>query len=225
MASVVALSLNGTAIGTLANPDGSYRIDGIPPGDYFVYTQPLPPRAAGRDHAGGHRAAFRHARWRLLRLHRIRRTIFSAHAGLAAGGHHDGEGGSKCRGHQLRRGSARRPHHLRHEPAGLSGPARTESVCSCAVAGFRLSRLDGVRAPGTLLPNTTLLRPGMSLSVIGPAARLEPEYLGYFMPDTSTPSWMPNKVSQPTPVAVAVTTPTICTSCPRPLRWCPRPGR
>src|SRR6185369_17212736 len=43
MASVVALSLNGTAIGTLSNPDGSYRIDGIPPGDYYVYTQPLPP--------------------------------------------------------------------------------------------------------------------------------------------------------------------------------------
>ena len=43
MASVVALSVNGTAISTLTNPDGSYRIDGIPPGDYYVYTQPLPP--------------------------------------------------------------------------------------------------------------------------------------------------------------------------------------
>jgi len=43
LASVVALSLNGTAIGAMTNPDGTYRIDGLPPGDYYLYTQPLPP--------------------------------------------------------------------------------------------------------------------------------------------------------------------------------------
>lgn len=45
MASVVALHANGSAISGLTNPDGTYRIDGIPPGTYFVYVQPLPPTA------------------------------------------------------------------------------------------------------------------------------------------------------------------------------------
>ncbi len=34
MASVVALSASGRAIGTLTNPDGTYSIDGLPPGKY-----------------------------------------------------------------------------------------------------------------------------------------------------------------------------------------------
>lgn len=45
MASVVALRPNGSAISSLTNPDGTYRIDGIPPGAYYVYVQPLPPTA------------------------------------------------------------------------------------------------------------------------------------------------------------------------------------
>ncbi len=43
MASVVAISPNGPAIRALTNPDGSYRIDGIPVGiTYYVYAHPLP---------------------------------------------------------------------------------------------------------------------------------------------------------------------------------------
>jgi hypothetical protein len=47
LASVVALSANGTAVSGLTNPDGTYRIDGIPPGSYYVYAHPLPPAQAG----------------------------------------------------------------------------------------------------------------------------------------------------------------------------------
>ena len=47
LASVVALSPNGTAISGMTRPDGSYRIDGIPPGQYFVYAHPLPPAQTG----------------------------------------------------------------------------------------------------------------------------------------------------------------------------------
>ncbi|MDX1980460.1 MAG: matrixin family metalloprotease [Bryobacteraceae bacterium] len=43
MASVVAIRPGGDAISTLTHPDGSYRIDGIPPGQYYVYAHPLPP--------------------------------------------------------------------------------------------------------------------------------------------------------------------------------------
>ena len=45
MASVVALRPGGAGVSSLTNPDGTYRIDGIPPGNYFVYVQPLPPTA------------------------------------------------------------------------------------------------------------------------------------------------------------------------------------
>ncbi|HEV3200460.1 MAG TPA: matrixin family metalloprotease [Bryobacteraceae bacterium] len=44
MASVVAISPNGPAVSTLTNPDGTYRIDGLPPNlNYEVYVHPLPP--------------------------------------------------------------------------------------------------------------------------------------------------------------------------------------
>lgn len=48
LASVVALSpTTGVAISNLTNPDGSYRIDAIPPGNYLLYVHPLPPAAQG----------------------------------------------------------------------------------------------------------------------------------------------------------------------------------
>ncbi|HTB14575.1 MAG TPA: matrixin family metalloprotease [Bryobacteraceae bacterium] len=52
LASVVAISpVTGTAISNLTNPDGSYEIDGIPPGPpgnyYLVYVHPLPPPEQG----------------------------------------------------------------------------------------------------------------------------------------------------------------------------------
>ena len=45
LASVVALTAAGPAISTLTNPDGSYEIDGLPPGRYWVYVHPIPPDA------------------------------------------------------------------------------------------------------------------------------------------------------------------------------------
>ncbi|HWB87433.1 MAG TPA: IPT/TIG domain-containing protein [Bryobacteraceae bacterium] len=45
LASVVALTASGPAVSTLTNPDGTYRIDGLAPNNYFVYVHPLPPDA------------------------------------------------------------------------------------------------------------------------------------------------------------------------------------
>ena len=49
LASVVAISATNPAITTLTNPDGTYQINGIPPGPYFVYVHPLPPPAYGEN--------------------------------------------------------------------------------------------------------------------------------------------------------------------------------
>ena len=49
LASVVAISPSNPAISTLTNPDGTYQINGIPPGEYYVYVHPLPPPAEGES--------------------------------------------------------------------------------------------------------------------------------------------------------------------------------
>ena len=52
LASVVALSPTGPAISSLTNPDGTFRIDGLPPNNYFLYVHPLPPDAVPSDGSG-----------------------------------------------------------------------------------------------------------------------------------------------------------------------------
>ncbi len=45
LASVVAITPGGEAVSALTNPDGTYRIDGLAPGAYYVYAHALPPSA------------------------------------------------------------------------------------------------------------------------------------------------------------------------------------
>lgn len=45
LASVVAIQSGAGAISAVTNPDGSFRIDGVPPGNYFVYGHTMPPDA------------------------------------------------------------------------------------------------------------------------------------------------------------------------------------
>lgn len=52
MASVVAIAPRGAAISALTNPDGTYRIDGLPPGQYFIYAHPLPGALQGEPTPG-----------------------------------------------------------------------------------------------------------------------------------------------------------------------------
>ncbi len=47
LASVVAFSPSRSAVSTLTHPDGTYRIDGLPAGQYFVAVHPLPPSISG----------------------------------------------------------------------------------------------------------------------------------------------------------------------------------
>jgi uncharacterized protein (TIGR03437 family) len=43
LASVVALDPAGSAVSALTDPDGSYKITGLRPGQYYLYVHPLPP--------------------------------------------------------------------------------------------------------------------------------------------------------------------------------------
>jgi hypothetical protein len=53
LASVVAISPAGAAISALTNPDGTFRIDGMPPMSYQVYVHPLPPPYPGETTFAG----------------------------------------------------------------------------------------------------------------------------------------------------------------------------
>ena len=53
LASVVMLNpTTGAAVSALTNPDGTYRIDGIPAGNFLLYVHPLPPDAVPADGTG-----------------------------------------------------------------------------------------------------------------------------------------------------------------------------
>ena len=45
LASVVAIRIGADAVSAMTNPDGTYEIDGLPPGSYYVYVHSLPPDA------------------------------------------------------------------------------------------------------------------------------------------------------------------------------------
>jgi hypothetical protein len=47
LASVTALTPAGPAVSVLTGLDGSYKIEGLTPGPYFIYAQPLPPALQG----------------------------------------------------------------------------------------------------------------------------------------------------------------------------------
>jgi matrixin/IPT/TIG domain-containing protein len=52
LASVVAISPSNQAIATLTNPDGTYQLNGVPPGvEYYVYVHPLPAPVEGESSA------------------------------------------------------------------------------------------------------------------------------------------------------------------------------
>ena len=53
LASVVALAVDGGGISALTQPDGTYRIEGVPTGTYYVYAHPLPPLVAGESFDAG----------------------------------------------------------------------------------------------------------------------------------------------------------------------------
>lgn len=53
MASVVAISMDGAAVSALTNPDGTYRIQGVPSGSYYLYAHPLPPAVSGEAFPAG----------------------------------------------------------------------------------------------------------------------------------------------------------------------------
>lgn len=177
MASVVALSANGTAVSGLTNPDGTYRIDALPPGQYYVYAHPLPPAELGEvspanivpqiDPQGDSFAA--NTGFGTQFYPGTTDWTQATAIGVAAGGSVD----------QIDFTVAARP----------AGPAvyametyGYENGVAIAAPPLPAAQRNGLvfYAPGTTVNQQTAMAPGLGVSVIGGAAQVEAGSLKYY---------------------------------------------
>jgi len=208
LASVVALSTNGTAISALTNPDGTFRIDGIAPGQYYVYAHPLPPAAPGESGPDG-----------IFPPQDGAQNSYPANTGFGTqffGGTTDWTQASQV---NINAGNVT-------TGVNFGVPARSGPAVS-AMTTF--SYLGAGQVPVSQPPletyeylvfdgngvvvNGNQIAPGLNLSVIGGAAYLVPSTLAYYatVPQSVGPpksfnliEAVPNPVSVKTPVALAV---------------------
>ena len=202
MASVVALSLNGTAIGSMTNPDGTYRIDGVPPGQYFVYVSPLPPAQEGEaspanivapiDASGNSYPAFTGFNTSFFpgTTDWTKTPQITIPAGQSVGPVYfnvQASSGPAIYGMQT---------YGYINGGAVSEPPLTGGVAANPIVFY---------APGTTVNNQTAIAPGLSVSVIGGSAAIEPGTLKYYTQGFLLMYVDTAAVTSPTPTALAVT--------------------
>jgi uncharacterized protein (TIGR03437 family) len=206
LASVVALSLEGIAVGAMTLPDGSYHIDGLPAGDYLVYTHPLPAPLLGEANPAG-----------IIPPQDLQHTPFPAAAEFqtrfypgvkdwkdALRVHVDGGKTASLIDFDLQPLTGTGIYNL--TMFGYFGVNRDIPVhAPPLVPGFK--DYLAFYASGTLLPNSNTIVPGLQLSVIGESATFLPSTLRthptadqYLLIGTSA-----GGPSRATPIAVTVT--------------------
>jgi hypothetical protein len=206
LASVVALSANGTAIGGMTNPDGTYRIEGVPPGDYYVYAHPLPPPQQGETQPAAIVPPVDPNGQPFPADTSFDTQFFPGTKALSGATLVTVTAATTAPGINF---------NLQSRPAGAAiydmqiyaylGPSQTVPVqAPPLVSGDRRNLV--FTAPGLLVPNTTTLTPGLSVSVLGEAAQFEASTLAYYTQGFLLIVVDANAVSSATPVAVIVNT-------------------
>jgi hypothetical protein len=200
LASVVALSGAGVAVSGLTNPDGTYRIDGIPAGKYRVYVHPLPPALTGESapaaivapvdvnnlsyaaQAGFDTQFFPGTQdW-------TQATLFDVAAGVTL--------------QDINFAVAARPSPTIYsmETYGYQGAI---PVASPPFPGEKRQYLV-FHAPGTTVNNDSEIAPGLDVSVIGDAAYVEAGTLRYYTQGFLLMIVATGKADHSNPVALAV---------------------
>ncbi len=211
LANVVALSLNGTSVSTLTNPDGTYTLSGLPPGQYYLYVHPLPPPAQGEatpdnivppvDAQGNPIPAFTQFDTQFLGGTRdwTQAAVLNVTAGTTLFGNN----------FTMQRRSG--PSIYAMSTYAYFGPQRNIPVGPPSLpVGFRdylVFTAPGIASGGKLVP-------GLSLSVIGSSARTEANTLAYYTNSSGrdfayivVDATRPADGTSSTPVALAVATP------------------
>jgi uncharacterized protein (TIGR03437 family) len=202
LASVVAVSTSGATVGGMTNPDGSYRIDGIPPGQYYVYAHPLPPPAPGESSPDN-----------IVPPEDLQKNPFLANTGfdtelfpgtrdwtqampisVTAGGVASGVNFSM----QPRSG----PAVYDGEVYAYQGAAQNPVQAPSLVSGTRNS--VAFFAFGAVVNNSQLAQ-GLSVSVIGGAAQVEAGSVQYYTGGYLKMALDTSSVSSAVPAALAVT--------------------
>jgi hypothetical protein len=206
LVSVVALSTNGDSIGTMTNPDGTYLIEGLPPGEYRVYAHPLPPSQQGEALPAG-----------IVPPEALDGTAFPAYTRVATLFHPGTRDWREARLVRVEAGltAERVGIDLLPRPAGPAlynlqtyaylGEGNGVPVHAPPLASGDRKYLV-FAGPGTVIPGAAQLAPELSFSVIGGPARLEPETLAYWTQGFGLVVVNALETERPTPVALAVTT-------------------
>ncbi|MEO8100628.1 MAG: matrixin family metalloprotease [Acidobacteriota bacterium] len=206
LASVVALSLDGTAVGSMSLPDGSYKIEAVPPGEYLVYAHPLPPTQPGEADPAG-----------IVPPKDLEREAFLATVSFETRFHPGTMDWTQATRVVVQAGKV-----AEGVDFGLLHVS-SSSVYNVRMFAYLRNRTVTVHAPplplgfhdwlvfqgsGTTTPGTTRVTPGLKLSAIGDAARLDQSRLAYFADGYLQIVADALKADRATPVAVAITTPT-----------------
>jgi hypothetical protein len=201
LASVVALSATGVAISGMSNPDGTYRIDGVPPGQYYVYAHPLPPAATGEGTAAN-----------ILPPADAANDNFAANTQFITQFFPGTQDWTKATVIGVAAGKT--VPNINFAVAASAGPA----VYGMQTYGYP----SGVAIPapplvtqtrdalvfyanGATVNNQTAMAAGLNVSVVGSAAAIEPGSLKYYQQGFLLAVVDTAKVSTNTPVALAVT--------------------
>lgn len=177
LASVVALSANGTAVSGLSNPDGTYRIDGVPPGSYYVYAHPLPPAQAGETTPANVAAPVD-----------PQNDNFAANTRFATQFFPGTTDWTKANAVSVAAGTAVSQVNFA-VAARAAGPAvyametyGYQNGIAIAAPPLPAGQRNGIvfYAPGTTVNQQTAIAPGLGVSVIGGAAQIEAGSLKYY---------------------------------------------
>jgi len=200
MASVVAISTSGVAVSGITRPDGTYEIDGIPPDQYYIYVHPLPPPQAGEGNPAN-----------IVPPADPQKDNFAANTGFVTQFFPGTQDWTQAAPAGVGAGSVAKDVNFVVTPSG--GPA----VYAMETYGYP----QGVAIPsppflpksrnaivfyanGATVNNQSAIAPGLSASIIGPTASIEPGSLQYFASGFLL-AWVDTADLQvETPVALAV---------------------
>ncbi len=201
MASVVALSTSGAAVSALSNPDGAYRIDGVPPGQYYVYVHPLPPAAFGEGAPAniiaptdpGNDSFPAYNLFDTQFFPGTKEWTLASQITVAAGASVD----------KVNFAVNRRPGQILYDMETY-GYENGVAVAAPPIAGETRSAMV-FYARGTTINNQTAIAPGLNVSVIGGTAQIEAGSLRYYTQGFLLMTVNTGKVAANTPAALALT--------------------
>jgi hypothetical protein len=207
LASVVALSpSSGAAVSAFSDPYGNYQIDGVPPGEYYIYVHPLPPGAEGGNPGDVFPPQDRNHE-PFLAENKFAAQFFNGGNGtrewsqaaiipVTAGGVNESIN------FYVQRSNG--PTIYGMQTYTYLGSGQT-AVPAGPVVGDLAYNTVQFYAPGTFIPGRSAVTQGLKVSVIGNVGEVHPQGVGYNRDDFLYLYVNAKPVSVATPVAFAVT--------------------